>query len=116
MPRAPGMSASNRELWSLITSDPARVYVADHEAVVLFYDFTPCESRLAALAASGMMPAEIAKSLGVDRVTMRSQLRSILAKTGTQRLRELVWLLNILPPLVANAPRCDASTAAACLA
>jgi DNA-binding CsgD family transcriptional regulator len=57
------------------------------------FDLTPAEARVASHVAAGRVPKEIAVRLGVQVNTVRSQLNSILAKTGTRRQAELVRVL-----------------------
>ena len=58
------------------------------------FDLTPAEARVAR-AVSGQTALEsIARSLGVSRETVRTQLKAVLAKTGTARQVDLVGLLS----------------------
>ncbi|GIW73151.1 MAG: hypothetical protein KatS3mg102_2693 [Planctomycetota bacterium] len=57
------------------------------------WDLTPGEARLAARLAAGDTLGEAAARLGVQRTTVRNQLRQIFAKTGTRRQPELVRTL-----------------------
>ncbi|QLF93648.1 helix-turn-helix transcriptional regulator [Pseudomonas sp. ABC1] len=57
------------------------------------FGFTPAECRLASLLARGLSPEACGRSLGVSINTVRSQLRALLAKTGTTRQAELVRVL-----------------------
>jgi DNA-binding CsgD family transcriptional regulator len=61
------------------------------------YGLTPAESRLALLLAAGNAPKEAAQQLQVGISTVRSQLKSIFAKTDTNRQSELVRLLLMSP-------------------
>lgn len=63
------------------------------------YGLTPAESRLAATLLEGKTPEEHAETAKVSINTVRTQLRSLLAKTGTRRQSELVGLLGRVPPL-----------------
>lgn len=58
------------------------------------YKLTPSEIRLAEGVVDGLTPAEAATKFGVSINTTRSQLRSLFAKTDTQRQAELVRLLT----------------------
>ncbi len=66
------------------------------------FRFTAAESRLAMALLAGAEAAEYATANGVSLATVRTQLRSLLAKTGTRRQAELVRLLGGVPGL--NAP------------
>lgn len=57
------------------------------------FDLTPAEARVAQAIASGHSLAEIAKNHGVATETVRTQLKSIFAKTGASRQVDLVRLL-----------------------
>jgi len=53
------------------------------------HKLTASELRVAACALRGMDRAEMAENLGVSENTVKSQVRSILTKTGATHLREL---------------------------
>jgi DNA-binding CsgD family transcriptional regulator len=57
------------------------------------FGLTPSEARLASIMARGAAPEMAARELNVSRETVRNQLKSIFAKTGTHRQGELVALL-----------------------
>lgn len=57
---------------------------------------TPAEARLAALLAMGADVAQCTNTLHVSLATIRTQLRSLFAKTGTHRQAELVAALNFV--------------------
>ena len=57
------------------------------------YGLTPSEIRLAEAVVEGLSPAEAASKFAVSVNTTRTQLRSLFAKTDTQRQPELVRLL-----------------------
>ena len=58
------------------------------------FDFSPAEARVAQAISSGLQIAQIARNHGVSSETVRSQLKSVFAKTGTSRQVELVRLLT----------------------
>ena len=60
------------------------------------FGLTRAEAEVAALAAQGHSVAAIARWRGVALVTVRNQMRTIQAKTGTHRQSELVALLSRL--------------------
>jgi DNA-binding CsgD family transcriptional regulator len=59
------------------------------------FDLTPAEAGVASLLVEGKSVDEIAGARGVMGNTIRMQLKSIFAKTGTHRQAELVKLLAI---------------------
>ncbi|MBV8685027.1 MAG: helix-turn-helix transcriptional regulator [Caulobacteraceae bacterium] len=60
------------------------------------FDLTAAESQVAARVARGWTVDAIARRHGVGRETIRSQLRSVLSKTGTARQAELAAKLGAL--------------------
>jgi DNA-binding CsgD family transcriptional regulator len=54
------------------------------------YRLTPAEVRVALLLVEGMAPKEIAVSNQVTINTVRTQIKSLLNKTGTRRQAEFV--------------------------
>jgi DNA-binding CsgD family transcriptional regulator len=58
------------------------------------FDLTPAEARVARSIASGKTIESIATDGGVSRETVRSHVRSVLAKTGCDRQAEIVALLT----------------------
>lgn len=66
-----------------------------HTLLEALFDLTPAESRVAHLIAGGRTVGETAQSLSVKSATVRSQLKSIFRKTGTQRQAELVDILSV---------------------
>lgn len=69
----------------------------DPDVVADTFGLTPAEARLAVTLASGVAVKTIAAQRRVEVSTVRTQLRSILAKTGTNRQAELVRVLLGLP-------------------
>jgi len=59
----------------------------------MVYGLTPAETRLVEHLARGENLADIAEKLRLSRETLKSQLRSLFAKTGTNRQAELVAVL-----------------------
>ncbi len=57
------------------------------------FDLTPTEARIAKAIACGRQISSIAHDHGVSSETVRSQLKSVFAKTGTSRQADLVRLL-----------------------
>jgi DNA-binding CsgD family transcriptional regulator len=63
----------------------------------LLFDLTPAEARLAAQLAKGVAVDEYASNQGVSVATVRTQVRSLLAKTGEKRLQDLTRMLSMVP-------------------
>jgi DNA-binding CsgD family transcriptional regulator len=61
------------------------------------FDLTAAEARVAGAVADGLGPREIADRAGVSYETVRSQVRSVFAKTGTNRQNALAALLARIP-------------------
>lgn len=70
---------------------PASVPTAD--VLQGLYDLSPAEARVARAIAESKTVECIADGFGVSRETVRSQLKSVLSKTGTSRQAELAALL-----------------------
>jgi len=66
------------------------------------FDLTPSEARVASGIARGETPETIAASGGVAITTVRSQIRSVLEKTGTSRQSDLAGLLARLGATAPN--------------
>ena len=61
--------------------------------VAAMHGITRAEARLASMLADGISLEEVAEALLVSIQTVRSQLKSVFAKTGVTRQAELVALL-----------------------
>lgn len=77
---------------------PAEVPTA--EVLQGLFDLTPAEARVARSIAELHTIDTIAANLGVSRETIRTQLKAVLAKTGTSRQGDLAALLagSRIPP------------------
>jgi DNA-binding CsgD family transcriptional regulator len=64
------------------------------EALMLMFGLTQAEARIARAIAEGKTTSSIARSVNTSRETVRSQLKSVLAKTGASRQGELISLLT----------------------
>lgn len=87
------VSAPLRRSATIILRDPARRLRLAAPDLEQLFDLSPAEARLAQLLADGLSIEEAALQLGVARNTVRSQLQSVFAKTGTNRQGDLVRLL-----------------------
>ena len=69
-----------------------------------FFGLSPAESRLAVALLAGKKLSEIAMEFGVQITTLRTQLSSILRKTGVTRQIDLIRLLSNIPVTLAGVP------------
>ena len=58
------------------------------------FDLTPAEAKVARGIVAGRTTEELAQDASVSRETIRSQLKSVLGKTGVGRQSDLVRLLS----------------------
>ena len=63
------------------------------------YRLTPAEQRVLKLLCAGRRPTEIAQIVGVELSTIRTQVASILEKTGLSGVGALIREVSRLPPL-----------------
>lgn len=82
-------------------TDPQRGGDASPELLCRAFRFTPAEARLASLLLQGKTPKDAAQALGVSWNTVRTQLRQLFAKTGTDRQVSLVRALLAVAPIAA---------------
>lgn len=88
------MGAFGTERSILLSVAPkASGLLPDRMFLAAMFGLTPAEARIASALAGGDDLAAIAASLHLSVWTVRSQLKSIFAKTGTRRQAELVRLL-----------------------
>ncbi len=86
-----------RPLAMLLLHQPGEQLELDPFVVAAAFDLTPGEARVAIRTARGESPADISQRYNVSTHTVRSQLRSVFAKTGTARQSQLVSVLSALP-------------------
>lgn len=77
----------------LLVHDPAAAPPLNETAVREAFDLSGAEARLALQLCAGLSVEQAAAANGVRVSTVRSQLHSLLLKTGTQRQADLVRLL-----------------------
>ena len=63
---------------------------------------TPAETRVLEGLCAGQEPREVAEQHNVGLATVRTQIGSIRAKTGTDSIRDLVQRVAVLPPMVSS--------------
>jgi len=92
------MSAFGEEpLALLMFHRPGRARHIDPVVVAEAFGLTPAEARVAVLLANGLNAEQIAAERNASLLTVRTQIRSILAKTGVRRQPELVRMLVDMP-------------------
>lgn len=84
------------ELIVLVSPQRRRSVISATSLRVLF-KLTPAEARLAHDLAKGASVEDYAETAAISVATARTQLRSVLAKTGEKRLQDLVRMLASLP-------------------
>ena len=63
------------------------------------HSLTTAETRVLVSLCNGVPPALAAQQLGVAVSTVRSQIQSIRAKTGSESIRALIQQIAVLPPV-----------------
>lgn len=93
-----GIGAPSQPCASVFVHVPSSQPVAADPASALreAFGFTTAESRLAACLVAGMSPAACADALRVSVATVRTHLRSLFAKTSTQRQSQLIAVLHAI--------------------
>jgi DNA-binding CsgD family transcriptional regulator len=81
--------------------DPEEHLDVDQELLARLFRLTPAESRVGAWIAQGGDPASLAATSEVSVHTIRTQLKSVMAKTGVRRQAELAGIV-----LRSSAVRC----------
>ena len=84
---------------AVIVHAPEKLPTVDEHLLRTWYDLTPAEARVAGMLATGLNLDAIVARLGVGANTVRTQLKSIFAKTNTNRQGELIALLLGNPTL-----------------
>ncbi len=95
----------------VFASDPSMKLRPAREILVGLFGLTPAECRVAMLLTDGHAPRQIGQLLGVSSNTLKSQLASIYAKTGSSRQSQVVRLISQLPLQATNPTQ---STLAGC--
>ena len=103
----PGASLAGRVRASvlLMIVDSARRPDAAAEFLGKAFDLSRSELRLLPMLIQGLSPTDIAQTLTLKLPTVRSQLSSIFAKTGTARQQDLIALAGNMPPVAGVHPR-----------
>ncbi|WP_308515707.1 helix-turn-helix transcriptional regulator [Sphingomonas flavescens] len=77
----------------LLVANGTNRLLPDQNLLRLLFDLTPAEARVARAITEGATIEHIARTGGTSAMTVRTQLRSVFAKTGSKRQAELVRLL-----------------------
>jgi DNA-binding CsgD family transcriptional regulator len=85
-----------RSLAAIILTEPNRSAVPSGQQLRALYALTAAETRLAICICERRPLGEVASSFGVSINTLRSQLRSILAKTDARSQADLIRLCSKL--------------------
>ena len=83
----------------LVFHDPKATPQVDPFILAEAFDLTPAEARVAVQLAHGKTAEEVATERTVALGTVRTQIKSLLAKTGVHRQGDLVRLIGSLPNL-----------------
>jgi len=99
MPVPPDAAASGplEPLAAVLVGDVASGFAASPDAIRNLYNLTPAETRLMLALLNGETPAEYAERTGITLNTARTQLKSLFAKTGSNRQADLVRKVMIDP-------------------
>lgn len=84
----------NADGWLLVLASPSNTSLPTVDVLRLLFDLTYSEARIARRIVEGLELKEAAKREGVAYSTARTHLRSIFAKTRTNRQTELALLLS----------------------
>ena len=99
---APLPARSAEPLWraepavAIFVTDPDSQACTPAERLAALFGLTPAEARLAASLAAGASLDETADAFGLSKLTLRTQLRILLDKTGTNRQAALVRMLSMI--------------------
>jgi DNA-binding CsgD family transcriptional regulator/PAS domain-containing protein len=87
----------------IVVTDPDECSRSERD-LAEFFQLSPAESRLAVALLAGKKLREVAMEFGVQITTLRTQLSSILRKTGVTRQVDLIRLLSNVPVIPEGAP------------
>jgi DNA-binding CsgD family transcriptional regulator len=79
---------------AIFITDPDSQAGTPAERLAALFGLTPAEARLAVSLAAGASLDETANAFGLSKLTLRTQLRILLDKTGTNRQAALVRMLS----------------------
>lgn len=94
VPMRSGLPDVSRDTVALLTLTPVSTRDAPDAGLIrALFELSAGEARVAASITHGRTIAQIAAGAGVSRETVRTQLKAVMAKTGTTRQAEVVALL-----------------------
>jgi PAS domain-containing protein/DNA-binding CsgD family transcriptional regulator len=102
-PLGADLTVYGRPLAMIVLTDPDECSLSDRN-LAEFFGLSPAESRLAVALLAGKKLSEVAMEFGVQITTLRTQLSSILRKTGVTRQIDLIRLLSNVPVIPEGAP------------
>jgi DNA-binding CsgD family transcriptional regulator len=82
---------------ALVTITDLEKHVGSCRSLIRIFGLTPAEAKLAGDVAAGKRLDTLARERGVRMPTLRTQMRAIYGKTGTNRQAELAHLITSLP-------------------
>jgi DNA-binding CsgD family transcriptional regulator len=97
-------SFQKRAIAIALISDPEPQASRQSEVLGRLYFLTPAEIGVVELLGSGLSLTESAAVKQVSKETIRSQLKSILDKTGARRQSDLIRLLGTMPTFIPPRP------------
>jgi DNA-binding CsgD family transcriptional regulator len=80
---------------ALFIGNPDTLLDLDDTLLTQCYELSPSEAKLATALLRGQTPNDYAQQRGISNNTVKTQLKQVLAKTGTHRQSELLQLLTI---------------------
>jgi DNA-binding CsgD family transcriptional regulator len=102
-PLGADLSFHGRPLALIVLTDPEQQSPSERDWAE-FLRLSPAESRLAVALLAGKKLGEVAIDFGVQITTLRTQLSSILRKTGVTRQVDLIRLLSNVPVIAGGTP------------
>jgi DNA-binding CsgD family transcriptional regulator len=93
-PNALSFAGQSRRRSLILINDPERHSVRLPRRLVDLFHLSPTEAQLATTLLSGGRLEELAEERGISINTIKTQMKSIFAKTGTRQRSELIHLLD----------------------
>jgi PAS domain-containing protein/DNA-binding CsgD family transcriptional regulator len=103
VPLGAELAVCGRPLAMIVLADPDERSPSERD-LAEFFGLSPAESRLAVALLAGKRLGEVATDFGVQITTLRTQLSSILRKTGVTRQVDLIRLLSSVAVIAAGTP------------
>jgi DNA-binding CsgD family transcriptional regulator len=106
VPLGAELAVYGRPLAMIVLADPDERSPSERD-LAEFFGLSPAESRLAVALLAGKRLGEVARDFGVQISTLRTQLSSILRKTGVTRQVDLIRLLSSVPVIAPGTSQPD---------